>query len=72
MSKSNKVVDVASILKKGKKQSAKGGGAKKIGRHKAHCQRYRLLGKREKNKERKQTKHLNQVAKKKIKQQVIK
>ena len=51
-------------VKKGKKGGRKGGGAKKYGRHKAHCQRYRLEGRREKNKIKKQKKHLKRVTKK--------
>ena len=36
----------------------KGGGAKKYGRNRAKCQRYRTRGIREKNKTRRRLKHL--------------
>ncbi len=35
----------------------KSGGSKKIGRNEKKCKKYRLEGRREKNKERKQKKH---------------
>lgn len=41
------------LVKAGKKGGRKGGGSKKIGRHKVHCARYRAEGRREKNKARK-------------------
>ena len=45
------------------KDQKKGGGAKKIGRHKAHCQRYKLENRREKNKIKKMKKHLKTCSK---------
>lgn len=51
------------------KSQAKGGGAKKIGRHKTHCAKYKAEGRREKNKAKKIKKHLKMVAKKKEKLQ---
>ena len=53
---------------KTKKSNGKGGGARKYGRHKAHCQRYRLENRLEKNKIKKQNKHLKRIQKKQIKQ----
>lgn len=47
-----------------KKNNGKGGGAKKYGRHKAHCAKYKAEGRREKNKKRKMAKHLKMVVKK--------
>lgn len=60
---------VSTVTKKTGKGGRKGGGAKKIGRHKAHCQRYRLENRFEKNKLRKQRTHENKVAKKKLKKE---
>lgn len=42
----------------------KGGGAKKIGRHLADCLRYKMQGRREKNKKRKMAKQARIEAKK--------
>jgi len=42
----------------------KGRKSRKHGRAKAKCQRYRLLGKREKNKARRQKKHQKRIEKK--------
>ena len=59
---------VKEVLKKaGSKKQNKGGGARKYGRHKAHCQRYRLENRLEKNKIRKQKKHLKKLQKKQAK-----
>ncbi len=40
-------------------KSRSGGGARKIGRDKKHCQRYRLEGREAINRRRKVKKHLN-------------
>lgn len=42
-------------------QKKKSGGGRKIGRNKDKCNRYRLSGKREQNKRRKQEKHLKKM-----------
>ncbi len=52
---------------KGKAKRQKGGGAKKIGRSKAKCARYRGMGIREKNKARKVKKDEKMKAKNKPK-----
>jgi len=47
-------------------QKAKGSKKnRKFGRHKAHCQRYRIEGRREKNKLKKQKKHEKKCCKNK-------
>jgi len=48
-----------------KKTRKKSGGDKKHGRNLAKCALYRREGRREKNKERKQRKHLKRLSKKK-------
>ena len=52
------------LVKPKKKVKHSGGGARKYGRHKLHCQKYKTEGRREKNKARKQRKHLKMVEKK--------
>lgn len=51
------------IPKKRRKDTGK--GAKKYGRHKSHCLKYKAEGRREKNKARKQRKIQKMLAKKK-------
>ena len=41
---------LTSLSSKKKKSTGKGGGARKYGRHKTHCAKYRAEGRREKNK----------------------
>jgi hypothetical protein len=52
-----------------KRRRDHGSGTKKYGRHKSHCLKYKMEGRREKNKKRKIAKHLKMVAKKKLKKQ---
>ena len=67
MGRSRKAIDnvTAKTLAKKKRRKDTGKGNKKHGRHKDHCQRYRMLNRREKNKARKMKKHLKMVEKKK-------
>jgi len=53
------------VIKSGKARRQKGGGAKKIGRSKAKCAKYRAAGTREKNKKRNIAKAAKFKAKKK-------
>jgi len=46
-----------------KSTQKKGGGARKIGRHKAHCLRYKMENRLEKNKTKKLKKHLKRCSK---------
>lgn len=69
MGRSKSVKEVlASLGGKGKKRKDKGSGTKKYGRHKLHCAKYKAENRREKNKARKQRKHLKKIAKKKARQ----
>jgi len=54
------------LLRAGKQKKQKGGGAKKIGRNKVKCGKYRAEGRREKNKARKIKKQKKFEAKKKV------
>jgi hypothetical protein len=47
----------------------KGGGSRKIGRNKKKCERYRLEGRREKNKRRKQLRLQKKYAKNKARRE---
>jgi len=60
---------LSSLSSKKKNRKEKGRGAKKYGRHKTHCMRYRSEGRREKNKIRKQRKIQKMLTKKKSKLQ---
>lgn len=60
MSKSVRVVAVP----KKKRRKEGGKGTKKYGRNKVKCAKYRAEGRREKNKARRQRKHLKKVEKK--------
>ena len=60
---------LTSLSSKKKKSTGKGGGARKYGRHKTHCAKYRAEGRREKNKARKQKKIQKLLMKKKIRRQ---
>ena len=55
------------LLTRKKAHKDKGGGAKKYGRHKKHCMKYRAEGRREKNKLRKARKIANFLKKKSLK-----
>jgi hypothetical protein len=55
---------VKEVLGKVKKRKERGSGTKKYGRNKIKCARYRAEGRLEKNKARRQKKHLKMVAKK--------
>lgn len=57
-----KTVKVVLISRKRRKEGGK--GAKKYGRHLAHCARYKAEGRREKNKTRKQKKIQKMLTKK--------
>lgn len=56
---------------KGKAKRQKGGGAKKIGRSKVKCARYKAMGTREKNKARKIAKDAKFKAKKKAEKEGV-
>lgn len=62
MAKTVREVLASSSSKKRRKDH--GSGTKKYGRHKAHCQRYRIEGRREKNKARKARKVATFLARK--------
>ena len=59
------VVEVLAKAGKGKAKRQKGGGAKKIGRSKLKCAKYKMMGVREKNKARNIKKDLKAKAAKK-------
>lgn len=59
------------VVKKANKKSRSGGGARKIGRDKVKCARYRTEGRREKNKARRIAKQKRFEEKKRLKRAVV-
>lgn len=60
--------DTVKLVIKKKRRKEGGGGTRKYGRNKTKCARYRAEGRRDRNKARKQKKHLKMVAKKRARQ----